>query len=141
MIQLRSHVFETNSSMTHCCVITTEYEFKDWANGKTWFCEDTEQFMDADLAFEENVKILEEKLQSKHSTFDEEMLEKYKNKEIQLVELFPNHKYKMKELYLTSDEWDDVVSDGDYEYWEERGKIATNPPTTVVAFGYIGGDY
>ena len=142
MIQVRTSVFETNSSLTHCCVITTENEMKDWAEGKLLFCEDKEHFMDADLAFEENVKMLEEKLSSKYCTFDEEMLEKYKNKEVTLSDLYPKYKYEMRELYLTSEEWDAVLEDEEqYEYWEKRETIATNPPVTVVAFGYHGADY
>lgn len=142
MLQIRSKVFETNSSMTHCCVITTEDEFKKWAEGKVLFCQDKEHFMDADLAFEENVKELESWLNKSYCAIKKEDVERYKNKEIPLIDLFPKYKSDMRDFYLTSEEWDAMLEDAENdEYWEKRETIATNPPVTVVAFGYLGADY
>lgn len=141
MKQIRTSVFETNSSMTHCCVLTTEDNMKAWAEDKKLFCEDTEEFLDAESAFQENIKILEEKVKSDYCTFTQEKLDQYKRKELPLADLFPKYKYEMKELFLTSEEWDMVLEDGNYEFWEARKELPTNPPTTVVAFGYLGADY
>ena len=35
--QIRKHVFETNSSMTHALTICTEEEFEKWKNGEVWW--------------------------------------------------------------------------------------------------------
>lgn len=46
MIQLRTKVFETNSSSTHSINICTESEWSDWKNGKTLFNPYTGKFME-----------------------------------------------------------------------------------------------
>ena len=35
--QIRSHVFETNSSMTHALTICTEEEYERWQNGEVLY--------------------------------------------------------------------------------------------------------
>ena len=142
MLQIRSKVFETNSSMTHCCVITTEDEFIRWDKGEVLFCEDNSNFKEADLAFEKNVEILEKKLKSKCCSLDKELVEKYKNKEISLGEVFSDSKFSLRKYYVTSDEWDSIFEETESdEYFEEKTTLATNPPVKVVAFGYYGAGY
>jgi hypothetical protein len=52
MIQIRSGVFETNSSSTHSLTMCTQEEFDKWKRGEIWFDTDYERLVDKEIVIE-----------------------------------------------------------------------------------------
>ena len=46
MRQIRLNCFETNSSSTHCLVVTEENTFENWIDGMLFYNEDETKFID-----------------------------------------------------------------------------------------------
>ena len=47
MLQIREGCFETNSSSTHSLIMCSESQYKDWVDGKIYYCQWGEHFTGA----------------------------------------------------------------------------------------------
>lgn len=142
MIQIRTSVFETNSSMTHCCVIALENEFVEWKEGHLLFCNFEENFLPAYEAKERNLELLREYAQT-YSELDEYAIEEYEQGKKSIYDVCCNAdmSFLLFRMYLTDRQYDELLYEMNYEYWEKRASVLANPQAKIVAFGYIGDDH
>jgi hypothetical protein len=56
--QIRLGVFETNSSSIHSITITEKETYEAWKKNEVLYCEDKNEFLEADKAIEKNLEIL-----------------------------------------------------------------------------------
>lgn len=137
--QIRSGVFETNSSAIHSITICTQKEYSDWLNDMTRMLNDypDNKFLPKDEAIEENIKILmkEYELTDKNSEH-RELIEKYRNTgDIEVFDELDEY-FDKGSYYLTYDEWDSY-----FEYEKYAKKYITESNDEIIAFGYYGHDY
>lgn len=156
MRQIRTSVFETNSSMTHSIVMCPTDQYNDWIKGDTMYNEyRNPQFLKKEDAIKYNTEILkkwyeatvvkEDENNDDYMYFDAETLEmltlenieKYSKGEF-LLEDFYIESYEIREaLYYNYEMWEDNIC----EYYETfSDEYETPGGESVTAFGYYGHD-
>lgn len=126
MINIRTGVFETNSSSTHSLILCMKDEYNDWKNGKLFLNQSyRKEFREAKkfITKENVIKLLKDTEKYKDVDFDsmsEAALEQvFRNENIYTVESF----------------------DEENEYLEWFEEMCTTPAgEDVVAFGVFGYD-
>lgn len=147
MIQVRTHVFETNSSMTHTIVMCKDEEYEKFNNGEYYFNEYLKpQFLPKDEALKYNAKKLREILEEVNSDdpayeYEDETIEALTEENIKLYE---EGNFKLEDFYFDKYELSDEMY-FDYEYfWDsicEYYEQFSESFNGVTAFGYYGQDY
>lgn len=145
MIQCRSNIFETNSSMTHSLVLCKRSEYEDWGKNKL-FCEyGNPMFLDTKEARKHNADRLKEMLKGDWP-YDKEgyhltakNIDKYEKGHLKLSFFNDIHK-ECNDFYLTPEEWDEAFVHTDYRSFETMFASGTFGGEDVVAFGYHGYD-
>lgn len=145
MIQVRTQVFETNSSMTHTIVMCKDEEYEKFSKGEYYFNEYLKpQFLPKDEALKYNGKKLREILDDINkddSEYENETIEALTEENIKLYE---EGKFNIEDFYLEKYEISDVMY-FDYEYfWDnicEYYEQFSESFNGVTAFGYYGQDY
>lgn len=147
MIQVRSKVFETNSSMTHSLVICENNEYTNWLEsyskelpeGKTrndyyLFSPSYGKFLPYEEAIKKNVEHLFDDLENECLNDDvtTEDIEEYAKGNKSLYELTED----FYELYLTNEEFDDHY----YYYEVEPFKYTLKSGDVLEGFCYFGHD-
>lgn len=161
-IQIRSGIFETNSSSVHSVTVATEDIYRAWQRGEVMFCPSptwynweiketvqTEQFLPTAEALKKNLKILdmicernpdyEAEANASYRKALEEALEEGRELEFHLrdPEAFREIDFWWDNYYVSySDFWASVES-CDYESTEEHVKVLGSD-VDVVSFGYSG---
>lgn len=145
MIQVRTQVFETNSSMTHTIVMCKDEEYEKFSTGEYYFNEYLKpRFLPEDEALKYNAKKLREILKDVNkddSEYENETIEALTEENIKLYE---EGKFNIEDFYLDKYEISDVMY-FDYEYfWDnicEYYEQFSESFNGVTAFGYYGHDY
>ena len=115
MIQVRTKIFETNSSSVHSLTLCTEDKFDEWKCGLLVFDRDTDELVDIN-SYNEDCKKVKDILDGE---VDDD--------------------YYCKRYYTYSDFFD--WSDDEYmEYMEKYQEHKTIGKEKIVAFGYYGHD-
>lgn len=137
MRQIRSNVFETNSSSTHSISITTKKMFEDWKQGKAKYNKWANTWLKAKELTEDDINnCIAEYMQNKPSYYKnwDDLDEKDKQRELD--------KYSIKYLdtsdngYTYSEYMDSIPGGCEYScqhYTTEHGD-------EIIAFGYGGYD-
>lgn len=139
-ISIRQGVFETNSSSVHSCSICTEDNYKAFRDGKVWYKEDGDSYVDEDVAIEFNVNYIKDE----YNLTDEEVA---KFKEVYKKE--KNFYDAFEAIDTEFEQWDldpyDIYLNHDtyweyheYEDWSHRFKDTAG--VDMVAWGYCGHD-
>lgn len=124
-IQVRSGVFETNSSSVHTVTLCTENQFNRWKNREDLYCPETKEFLPLEEAINKNISLME-----KYDVNSEDIAEYKENQNMFGIV----SDYLLCEFYLSLTEY----IDSDYlEYWEEKATVAG---TEIVGFGKVGVD-
>lgn len=147
MIQVRSKVFETNSSMTHSLVICENNEYTNWLpsndkelpEGKTkndyfLFSPSNSDFLPYEEAIKKNTEHLFDDLENDCLNDDvtREDIEEYAKGNKSLAEVTED----LYELYLTEEEFED-----NYYYYEvEPFKYTLKSGVKIEGFCYFGHD-
>ena len=145
MIQIRTKVFETNSSMTHTIVMCKDEEYEKFCKGEYYFNEYlSPQFLPKDEALKYNAKKLREILEDvkkDDSEYGDETIEALTEENIKLYE---EGKLDIEDFNFDNYEISDVMY-FDYEYflsitceYYEQFSASFNG---VTAFGYYGHEY
>ena len=159
MRQVRTSVFETNSSMTHSIVMCPTAGYEDWLEGKSLFNEwKRPQFVSVEEGRKFNADILrkwwdgtivrkdeaddnylyfdDEDEEEVLESFNEENIAKYEQGEFSLVDFYLDKYTVMENLYYDYDFWNDNVC----EYYETFSEEYEDGDVKVTAFGYYGHD-
>ena len=156
MRQIRTSVFETNSSMTHSIVMCPTQGYNDWIKGKAMFNEYKKpQFLPVEEARQYNADILKKWYEATVvkqdeeddnymyfetetlEVFTEENIEKYANGDFDFSEFYFDNYEVTEQLYYTYDYWNENVC----EYYEIfSDEYETPGGESVTAFGYYGHD-
>jgi hypothetical protein len=116
MIQIRSSVFETNSSSTHSITICTENEFERWQKGEMFFNRDDDTLVEKSKLPQEILDLLNDE------DAEDDIVE-------QMEELD-------KGIFLTYEQW------SEYEQLENYVEEYTSPSgDKIVAFGFYGNQW
>ena len=146
MIQIRTQVFETNSSMTHSIVMCKDEEFEKFQKGEYFFNEYMDpRFLPKEEALKKNAEKLREyladaKTDDPQYCFEDETIEALTEENIKLYE---EGKFDLCEFCL--DKWEtseELYFDWEY-YWEticEYYETFDDSYNGVTAFGYYGHD-
>jgi len=137
--QIRLGVFETNSSSIHSITITEKEIYDKWIKNEVLFCEDENEFLEADKAIEKNLEILINDY-GLDSEYEEEELEELKSKYREtksLEDTFDEEDIEYYCMYITYQEWADHI----LQYYEDyKEEYTTKHGDNIVAFGYYGHD-
>lgn len=125
MINIRTNVFETNSSSTHSITMTTEDLYQKWVKGDVYYVGNSF------LTFDEMIEVL-----SKTGIDDDciDFIKGLKENNKEELERF----LKNKKVY-TFDSYQESVVKGYYEWY--KSSYTTPNGERVVAFGYYGDYY
>ena len=115
MIQVRTKIFETNSSSVHALTICPEDDFDKWKSGIYCWDRWNEEFVRSD-----SYEVRKEK----------EKIEEYEEREEEYWD----------KRYFSYDEFFDSYEDSDLGYYEKYEKHKEIGKEKVVAFGYYGHD-
>lgn len=157
MIQVRTSVFETNSSMTHSIVMCPTASYEKWTNGEAMFNEwKKPKFVDAEEARKLNGAIMrkwydativrKDENDDDYQYFENED-ETLENLTLENIEKYENGEFKLEDFYFDRYE----VSENfyyDYEFWYEEMCMYyetfedeyEDGDVKVTAFGYYGHD-
>lgn len=150
MIQIRHNVFETNSSMTHSCVMCPTEGYDKWADGKMLFNEYKKpMFMTLEEGRKFNAEVMKKwREQMKNDDFSwdyeedtlealtDENIEKYVKGEYDFEAFYLDHYAVEEEMYYSFEYWDSYVC----EYYETFAQDYEQNGEKVTAFGYYGHD-
>lgn len=124
-VQIRTGLFETNSSSVHSCTIASMSDYRDWREGKLMVCLDNGEFVSIEEGRRRNA--LEFQTRRYDHPSIEEIREYSENGTIpSCIDLYELN-------YLTYDQYYDKCGDNE-DYVETSSKFG------VVAFGYYGYD-
>lgn len=126
-VNVRMHVFETNSSMTHSMTMCKESSYKDWIEGKAKLNLNKGEILPLEEAEKKNDEILRDEYEKTykkyHFTGD---FEDYRE------DLFTDNFFN---LYISVGEYQDYV---ERHYFEEFKYTYNQENDNIVAFGYYG---
>ena len=138
MIQIRSGVFETNSSSTHSLTMCTQEEFDKWKRGEMWFDIDYERLIKREIAIELDEEASKAYYISTHPNgcfyktweeLSEEQIEQWHKNYLDAQRRKAEGSYE----YQTYDQW---CREYDLEKFEQH---YTSPSgDKIVAFGKFG---
>lgn len=125
---IRTIIFETNSSSVHSITMCMKDDYTKWCNGELLMRDG--QFLEKEKAKLENAKDL-----VKYEGCSDDEIDRYLKDEISLSDLVDNYNFSS---YWHSAEEDSIQN----EYFEEFEESFTTPNgESVIAFGYFGNDY
>lgn len=145
MIQIREHIFETNSSSTHSLSLCKKAEFEKWKTGKLLYRQSSGTFIDGKFGIAKNTKLLkQDQLEmidceyygdKDRELFSDERIELYNKGELKLSD-FKIDRHNLEDYYCDFDTWYDYIS-RNFEVVIEGNKIDNQ---NFVIFGYFGYD-
>lgn len=126
--QVRTGVFETNSSSTHTLTICSKSDFEKWKRGELLLDEYSDKFIDVD-------KVSEKDLESYYNSIKKPYYKNYKDLDDDEKKSIKNEYMKNEASGITYNEWqhDDYLETYSQVYKTENGD-------EVVAFGKYGYD-
>ena len=136
MKTIRPGVFETNSSTTHCLVLTTEEKFKAFTEGKYMFdnwndslvpVNDVYNMLVAGCKDDDMQPVTYEKFEKVIGMLDDWDDEKADAEDVYVKEWLDDHDFRTYEGYAG-------------EYYETFEEHKTFGDQNIVAFGYYGHD-
>lgn len=150
MLQIRHNVFETNSSMTHSCVMCPTDGYDKWTNDEMLFNEYLKpMFVTPEEGRKFNAEIMKKwKVQMENDDFDwgyepetlevltDENIEKYIKGEYSFEDFYFDHYAVQEEMYYAFDYWECEIC----EYYETFSQEYEQNGEKVTAFGYYGHD-
>ena len=150
MKQIRTSVFETNSSLTHSIVMCPTEGYDNWLKGDMLFNEYLNpMFMTSEEGRKHNAKIMKQwKNDIEKDDYDweyepetlealtDENIEKYVNGEFDFDEFYFDNYAVVECMYYTFDYWEDSIC----EYRETFHSEYEQNGEKVTAFGYYGHD-
>jgi len=111
-IQIRTGIFETNSSSTHSLIISTEQEFKDWEKGMLYLKNNSE--------FQTREEVIAELRAAKWidttTLTDDEVIEEALDNDWNTYESFDDCYLESFEEHFTTPSGDKMVAFGQYGY-------------------------
>lgn len=128
-IQIRTGVFETNSSSVHSITMCSKDTYNKWGDGEVFYCDDTGRF------------ITKEELPEKIKEWEKEHPGiKYPEPGTPERQEYLDDYYSDYDLFYTQDEWFDYCT-RDLETYVTSQLIEdpeTGKEVEVIAFGYHG---
>lgn len=125
-LQIRTGLFETNSSSIHTCTIASMSDYKDWENGDLMVCLDGGEFVSIEEGRRKNILYMQT---SSYLHVSIEEIREYAENGI-----VPDSVDLSYLDYITYDEYCNLYEDRHEDYIEKSNKLG------VVAFGYFGYD-
>ena len=133
MRQIRLNCFETNSSSTHCLVVTEENTFEKWVDGVLFYNEDETKFIDK----EDFLKVVKGKFPDIEMKNLDELIHEGETKTDE------NNTYEASDVFYSVDTFPyDFWNNGRYEYLMHDRTTYTTPKGEKLAihcwYGYDG---
>ena len=116
MIQVRTKIFETNSSSVHSLTICLEDDFDKWKRGLLAFDRDTDELVDINSRNEDNKLVAN------------------------ILNGIEEDDYYCKRYYTYEDFFEGDCGDDYMDYMETYSEHKTFGKEKIVAFGYYGHD-
>ena len=117
MIQIRSGVFETNSSSTHSLTMCTKEEYQSWKKGETYLSQ---------WLTKEDFVPREQAIEAINKKYPNSITDDMSNEDVE-------EKLKIHEFYLYDNYWNEYLEGFVDEYTTKSGEV-------IVAFGQYGYD-
>lgn len=127
---IRTSIFETNSSSVHSITMCMKDDYIKWCNGELLMKDG--QFLEKEQAKLENADDLK-----KYENVSEEEIERYLKDEISLSDLVDICCFS--DYWHSTEEDSSIIQDRGFEEFEES--FITPNGESVIAFGYFGNDY